>query len=235
MHPPQLDPDIAAFLPLAQEFASAFRGCVVRGQIARDAASSRLSARGLAGPFAEAACRCGQPLAMVSQFWKLGRLWRYDFCLHCDAGAGDGLLRSAPASASMPDGAFVEGNSHWALEEADFLQDSDSSEWQAALEAAGLTDAVPEDDQELFFEALALTLGCANAADDPRHGLTHLGGVPSWIQWKEEVHCPECGKAMPFLAQLEDNTGFHWGDAGAAYLFACPEHPELGGTAQQMC
>lgn len=53
-------------------------------------------------------------------------------------------------------------------------------------------------------------------------------GWPSWVQYPEYPDCPVCGNRMRFLMQVGDaaNLDYMWGDAGSAYLFDCPEHPE---------
>src|SRR5262249_3532456 len=58
-----------------------------------------------------------------------------------------------------------------------------------------------------------------------------FGGQPSWIQNDETPTCPDCGKSMVFVAQL-DSIGFDppdgveaqdfmFGDVGLIYVFFC--------------
>ncbi|MGR8934015.1 MAG: hypothetical protein ACU837_06440 [Gammaproteobacteria bacterium] len=64
----------------------------------------------------------------------------------------------------------------------------------------------------------------------PRHVLDDkVFGWPSWLQDPEYPPCPICGETMRFLMQVGDaaNLDYMWGDAGTAYLFDCPAHPEL--------
>jgi hypothetical protein len=46
------------------------------------------------------------------------------------------------------------------------------------------------------------------------------GGRPVWIQYDETPVC-DCGNAMTFVAQLEENAarGLNFGGGGSAYLF----------------
>jgi hypothetical protein len=58
-----------------------------------------------------------------------------------------------------------------------------------------------------------------------------FGGLPTWEQGDETPTCPECGKSMAFVAQL-DSLGFGhandvgtepymFGDVGLIYVFFC--------------
>lgn len=53
---------------------------------------------------------------------------------------------------------------------------------------------------------------------------TRLGGYPDWISGAEWPACPDCGRRMTLLWQLdsEPETGLMWGDSGRLFLFACP-------------
>ncbi len=59
----------------------------------------------------------------------------------------------------------------------------------------------------------------------PREVLGQLGGTPVWIQADETPTCDSCGKAMQFLAQLEQGpdwrTEMNFGGGGCAYVFVC--------------
>lgn len=67
---------------------------------------------------------------------------------------------------------------------------------------------------------------------------TKFGGRPSWVQRSREVVCPECGKAMSFVAQIDSfnhdsgcnpnridclskSPKFMFGDVGMIYIFFC--------------
>ena len=55
-----------------------------------------------------------------------------------------------------------------------------------------------------------------------------LGGWPCWIQSVSYPECPDCGRAMSHLFQIDshDNLPYMFGDAGMLHLFMCPEHPQ---------
>jgi uncharacterized protein YwqG len=55
-----------------------------------------------------------------------------------------------------------------------------------------------------------------------------LLGWPCWIQAAPRISCPRCKKAMRHVFQIdsETNVPWSWGDAGAAWLFQCPSHPD---------
>ena len=64
---------------------------------------------------------------------------------------------------------------------------------------------------------------------------SHFRGAPAWIQWPMTVPaCPKCLAPMAFLAQVSQDLGFHWGDAGEAYVFHCSDHPEEGVVGAQI-
>jgi hypothetical protein len=69
---------------------------------------------------------------------------------------------------------------------------------------------------------------------------TKFGGSPDWEQDGHDVRCPECGKPMPFVGQIDsfqhdskhnpnradclsDKQKFIFGDVGMVYLFFCFE------------
>ncbi len=56
-----------------------------------------------------------------------------------------------------------------------------------------------------------------------------LGGWANWIQGVEYASCRKCGRAMDVLFQIESDAAFpfNWGDAGAAHVQGCAEHPEV--------
>jgi hypothetical protein len=49
-----------------------------------------------------------------------------------------------------------------------------------------------------------------------------LGGFPDWVQEPSAPTC-ECGKAMEFALQFTGFDELNLGDAGEAYVFACPD------------
>jgi uncharacterized protein YwqG len=56
-----------------------------------------------------------------------------------------------------------------------------------------------------------------------------LGGWPAWVQGVEYPKCPQCGRRMTHLFQLdsEDNIPFMFGDVGCGHITQCPEHKEV--------
>ncbi len=59
--------------------------------------------------------------------------------------------------------------------------------------------------------------------------LHRVGGPPSWVQSADYPECPECGKLMAFLMQLdshlplaeENDREWLWGSGGVGYGFWC--------------
>jgi uncharacterized protein YwqG len=56
-----------------------------------------------------------------------------------------------------------------------------------------------------------------------------LAGWPFWIQNVEYPSCPQCGRRMVHVFQVdsEDNIPFMFGDAGCGHITQCPEHKEV--------
>jgi Domain of unknown function (DUF1963) len=56
-----------------------------------------------------------------------------------------------------------------------------------------------------------------------------LGGWPAWVQDVEYPQCPQCGRQMIHVFQLdsEDNIPFMFGDCGCAHVTQCPEHKDV--------
>lgn len=54
--------------------------------------------------------------------------------------------------------------------------------------------------------------------------------MSSWliIWWRRrfDARCGQCEQPLVFLGQFDDSTGFNFADVGAAYMFACPQHPD---------
>lgn len=61
--------------------------------------------------------------------------------------------------------------------------------------------------------------------DFPRQG-EKLLGWPFWVQGVEYPACPECGKTMELLFQVdsERNLPYMFGDAGVGHVTQCPVH-----------
>ena len=57
----------------------------------------------------------------------------------------------------------------------------------------------------------------------------NLAGWPAWIQNVEYPNCPQCGKRMVHVFQVdsEDNIPIIFGDAGCGHITQCPEHKEV--------
>lgn len=51
---------------------------------------------------------------------------------------------------------------------------------------------------------------------------SQVGGHPTWIQDAEYPRCPDCGRTMPFVAQLS-NEDIEEGAEGIYSIFACRE------------
>jgi hypothetical protein len=71
-------------------------------------------------------------------------------------------------------------------------------------------------------EAAALP-GFAWAAAGAEVGRRHrLGGEPTHLAAADHPHCPDCGRAMTFYAQLDSlNDELVLADAGLLYVFVC--------------
>jgi hypothetical protein len=56
-----------------------------------------------------------------------------------------------------------------------------------------------------------------------------LGGWPSWVQSVEYPDCPQCGRRMELVFQLdsEDNIPHMFGDAGCGHITQCPDHADV--------
>jgi len=53
-----------------------------------------------------------------------------------------------------------------------------------------------------------------------------LGGWPYWVQGEEYPPCPDCGKPMRFIFQIDSgkNIPYIWGDMGMGHITWCPVH-----------
>lgn len=68
---------------------------------------------------------------------------------------------------------------------------------------------------------------CQPYGESDRQNVHRVGGFPSWIQDEEIVKCPDCGRSMRFILQLDSrlpdlNGGrWLWGSGGLLYVFWC--------------
>jgi hypothetical protein len=79
-----------------------------------------------------------------------------------------------------------------------------------------------------------LPTGCLVLGGEERHWLesadwlvggvrfSQIGGLPTWIQEARYPDCLECGRAMPFIAQLSNEDIEEYGE-GIYYMFACTD------------
>lgn len=207
-----------------------FRPCLVTGQVvvAHRKAPSRAP-----DPFARTQCECGEERSRIVSFWLDDRLWCVDFCLRCSLGHNTGVLQSL-ARADVREGFLAPHTVVTVTQDRPFLVDESHPAWKQALAAAGMADWRAQEQAEVW-EAVAVRFGCGNgpSATEIR---SHFRGSPAWIQWPMTgLTCSKCLAPMAFLAQISQDLGFHWGDAGDAYVFRCPEHPEEGVVVAQMC
>ena len=65
------------------------------------------------------------------------------------------------------------------------------------------------------------------------HKASQIGGLPAWEQDAEYPTCPDCGRTMPFIGQL-DNGDFPDGCyEGVYYAFLCARCRTTAVTSQQ--
>lgn len=86
--------------------------------------------------------------------------------------------------------------------------------WQ---EAEGLGVKMDDGEWESLFER-----GYPRAGDK-------LAGWPYWVQDVEYPDCPECGRRMRLVFQVDsdDNLPFCFGDVGCGHITQCPEHKDV--------
>ena len=67
-------------------------------------------------------------------------------------------------------------------------------------------------------------LAAARAVAPAPNVESRLGGYPDWVQGSDWPSCPECGRRMHLIWQLdsEPEARIMWGDTGRVYVFACP-------------
>jgi hypothetical protein len=56
-----------------------------------------------------------------------------------------------------------------------------------------------------------------------------LTGWPAWVQGVEYPECPQCGRRMIHVFQVdsEDNIPFMFGDVGCGHITQCPDHRQI--------
>lgn len=170
---------------------------------------------------------CGRSLSLIAQLahhedrLPLGRAGRMLFAFQCnhepgtcetwdqDSGANAAFVvepeaigdrdTPTPLDAPPPDPvAFVTG---WTQEE----------------------DGLTAEEASAFFSDETIAALGEDLIDEERHGGTHLGGIPCWIQSADEAP-----RGWRFLGQIADGhefeeeivPGHNFGDMGIAYLFA---------------
>jgi len=109
----------------------------------------------------------------------------------------------------------------------------DQSPVAEAFPARNITGWQPERDFPNWEERGELGISLSDPEDDylEQEGLPRfedkLGGWPAWVQGVEYPSCPDCGKRMEVLLQIdsEDNLPYMFGDVGRGHLFYCRDHP----------
>jgi hypothetical protein len=88
-------------------------------------------------------------------------------------------------------------------------------------------DDYPGHDEDVGVELTDAEWDAFYALDYPRPG-DKWGGWPAWIQAAEYPACPECGREMALLFQVDSqcNRPFMFGDLGTGHITQCPDHPE---------
>lgn len=117
--------------------------------------------------------------------------------------------RAAARRASDPNAGPARAISGW-KRDTDFPSDQDADELGVQM-----TDEQWED---LYSQ------------EYPRGG-DKLGGWPAWVQSIEKPDCPDCGRPMDYVLQIdsEDNLDFMFGDLGCGHIHVCPVHPDRVG------
>ncbi|MGE0207469.1 MAG: DUF1963 domain-containing protein [Candidatus Babeliales bacterium] len=82
----------------------------------------------------------------------------------------------------------------------------------------------PDQEEDLYQKIGEELLNMTDFNDDG--DATKYLGVPNFFNDMDTPECLMCSKPMALLFQLQAEAGFSWGDAGALYIFYCPEHPE---------
>lgn len=217
-----------AFVDTVVALEAAFQPCVVMGE--QVVGRGHRPAVG-PDPFPVTFCSCGEERQRVLAFHAKDRLWCLDFCFHCGNNSHTGALQSRAVS-DLPAGTWTHHTVELQTRTVPFFINPEDGRWQETLVATGLA-GWSEEEQELLLDAAATHFGCANAPGQSPKSFLHA--LPVWIQYPLNPACPICQEPMVFLAQIEEDLGFRWGDSGAAYLFHCPHHPDEGFVEAQMC
>lgn len=168
---------------------------------------------------------CQRPLKLLFQFDlsdpRLGflKLSKLDFlpvpsCVDCDlAYAGQLFYRVEGGEISILGSDATEGFENWHT---------------ACPERNVSLEVIPEDEQPSSYPSREAWEESMHASERPKH---QLGGTPFWVQYEEEVACPECGSRMRLLGQVDSevwpasesgmNAGHMFGDMGLLYAHYC--------------
>jgi len=131
------------------------------------------------------------------------------------------VLRNAPDDLVAPQTSPVK-NSYQEKSITGWSEKTDYPNWE---ELPGLGCILTEEQADLMDEfGLNLTKD-------------KLLGWPFWVQGVEYPDCPECGKRMQFIFQIdsEDNLPFMFGDVGCSHITQCAEHREQLTIAWACC
>ena len=216
------------FVPLAQEYADQARAHLIGGWKVVGTDTTLQQTKGAKpSPLARPTCaQCQDDMSCVAQFWHGDRLWSVHFCA-CDE--ANIHVQSVAAGDGLTVGEMIAGNNAWRLEPNLYLPNLDTLGWAALEDLMELKAIISPLDMWDFHEALTSVLDCDNYKM-----VTHFDGQASWVQNDETPHCPACQNTMSLLVQVE-SPHFYWGDSGALYVFACPQHPEQTWATAQMC
>ena len=231
-----MDNIVATFQDMLRPYQDQLLSLVSPGELIR-AAPRPESQQGVDRPSVlQSSCpSCGEELVSIAQFWAHGRLWSLGFCQdwssHTDATVA--FLSSAGSEHGLVDGQAVKGNSSWDRVAIQMLPNSQDPVLRKhpAIVDLGLV----EEDSDEFFEALASLTGATlpgtvqaqRALGLIGNSWSTLGGAEMPVQWdhSQEV-CPVCQKRLSLLGQFGPEIGFNYGDAGVAFVFVCPDHPD---------
>lgn len=181
---------------------------------------------------------CEAFLDFVAQFPAQGKFWRLFVCESCcpwsDEERRQGLvaLEHGPLSDAQLPGQDPPAPSMWEPHawiltdvlspplESDLEFITPPDEYVAWLEEQGSQEEAEDDETARVFASWGAWAGVQS----------QIGGYAHFIQSSPQLNpCPECGQALSLLARLdsEDDVGIMWGDLGAVYLHACPDHPHV--------
>jgi len=78
------------------------------------------------------------------------------------------------------------------------------------------------------FPATPVALRESSDPETETERLIKVGGLPDWIQNEDHPTCPECGKLMVFVVQVNSDEAIKgkkqvlmFGDCGKLYSFSC--------------